>query len=238
MKHTNSYVGGGKEMKPQVGPNLYFCKSYDTKERFISYWHQIDEVIKLNPKKALEIGVGNSFVSNYLKKRGINLITLDIDKRLNPDVLGSILQLPFPSAFFDVIICYEILEHLPYKDFNMSLSEIYRVSKSHAIFSIPDVTKVYRFNIQIPKIGEIKRLIPLFRLRNPVHKFYGEHYWEIGKAGYPFSKITKDIQKSGFKIEKTYRVFENPYHRFFILRKIEKGNYDKTYKGKCNYSNI
>jgi len=34
---------------------------------------------------------------------------------------------------------------------------------------------------------------------------------------YPLSKVIKEIQKSGFKIEKTYRIFENPYHRFFVL---------------------
>jgi len=64
-------------------------------------------------------------------------------------------------------------------------------------------------------------LVPLSRLKNPTHKFDGEHYWEIGKAEYPLSKIINEIQKAGFKIEKTYRVFENPYHRFFILRKGE-----------------
>jgi len=37
--------------------------------------------------------------------------------------------------------------------------------------------------------------------------------------GYPLSRIIKEIQKSGFKIEKTYRIFENPYHRFFVLSK-------------------
>ena len=52
-----------------------------------------------------------------------------------------------------------------------------------------------------------------------MNKFDGEHYWEIGKAEYPLNKTIGDIQKSGFKIEKTYRVFEHPYHRFFILRK-------------------
>ena len=45
----------------------------------------------------------------------------------------------------------------------------------------------------------------------------GEHYREIGKAGYPLSKIINEIQKAGFRIEKTYRT----YHRFFILRKGE-----------------
>lgn len=46
-----------------------------------------------------------------------------------------------------------------------------------------------------------------------------EHYWEIGKAGYPSSKIINDIQRAGFEIEKTCRVFEHPYHSFFIVKK-------------------
>ena len=50
-----------------------------------------------------------------------------------------------------------------------------------------------------------------------INKFDGEYYWEIGKAGYPLKRIIKEIQAVGFKIDKTYRVFEYPYHRFFIL---------------------
>lgn len=82
--------------------------------------------------------------------------------------------------------------------------------------------RVYRFDVQLPKLGEIKRLIQLPRFKKTVHKFDGEHYWEIGKAGYPLSNIIDDIQIAGFKIEKTYRVFEYPCHRFFILKKIER----------------
>jgi len=37
-----------------------------------------------------------------------------------------------------------------------------------------------------------------------MNKFDGEHYWEIGKAEYPLSKIIDEIQKAGFRIEKTY----------------------------------
>ncbi len=211
-------------MNPQVEPNHYFNKSYDSKGRFISYWHQINEIIKLNPKTVLEVGVGNGFVSKYLKEkylkeRKVNILTLDIDKRLNPDVVGSVLNMPFSNESFDVVACYEVLEHIEYKDFNKALSEIFRVSRAYAILSLPDVNRVYRLNVQIPKIGEVKWLIPLPRLRKPAHNFDGEHYWEIGKAGYSLSKIINEIQKAGFKIEKTYRVFENPYHRFFILRK-------------------
>lgn len=57
-------------------------------------------------------------------------------------------------------------------------------------------------------------------LKKLVHKFNGEHYWEIGKFGYPLSRIIKDIKIAGFNIKKTYRIFEVPYHRFFILEKV------------------
>jgi len=206
-------------MKLQVEPDHYFNKTYDSKERFISYWHQIDEIIKLTPQKVLEIGIGNGFVSTYLKKRGINITTLDIDKKLNPDVTGSVLRIPFTDNYFDVVDCYELLEHLPFENFHKALSEIFRVSESYAVLSLPDASSVYRVYIHFPKVGVFKKLIPLPWLKRPIHNFDGEHYWEIGKAGYPLSRIINNIQKSGFKIEENYRVFEHPYHRFFILKK-------------------
>jgi ubiquinone/menaquinone biosynthesis C-methylase UbiE len=211
-------LGGSEKMKPQIDPTHYFNESYDSKERFISYWHQIDEIVKLTQQKVLEIGVGNRFVSTYLEERGINITTLDIDKKLNPDVAGSVLDMPFTDNSFDVVACYEALEHLPFENFNKALAEIFRVSKSYAILSLPDVNRVYRVYIHLPKVGVFKKLIPLPQLKN-IHKFDGEHYWEIGKVGCPLSKIVCKIQKSGFEIEKTYRVFEFPYHRFFTLKK-------------------
>jgi len=226
MAHLTRYYMY-KKMKPQTEPNHYFNEFYDSKERFISYWHQINEIIKLEPGKVLEIGIGNGFVSKYLKERNLNIITLDIDKKLNPDMVGSVLNIPFTDSSFDVVSCCELLEHLPYENFYKAVSEIFRVSKSYSVLSLPDKNRVCRLYIQIHKIVISKKLLPLPPISVPIHKFDGEHYWEIGKAGYPLSKITKDIQKAGFKIEKTYRIFENPYHRIFILRKIEKGNYDR-----------
>lgn len=43
-----------------------------------------------------------------------------------------------------------------------------------------------------------------------MNNFDGQHYWKIGKAGYSLSKIINNIQRAGFKIEKTYRVFAFP----------------------------
>jgi len=202
-----------------------YSAGYDSKGRFCSYWHQIHEIIALKPASILEIGCGNGFVSKYLKAAGFNVITLDIDQKLNPDIVASVLQIPFPDESFEVSLCCETLEHLPYKNFGRALSEIFRVSKSSAVLSLPDISRVYRFNIQVPGFKEIKMLIPFFRLKKSIQPVEKEHCWEIGMAQYPLNMIIRDIEKNGFLISKTYRVFEMPYHRFFLLRKIKSGGY-------------
>lgn len=198
----------------------FSVESYDTKERFVSYWHQINEIIKLRPSSVLEIGVGSKFTSTYLKNKGCNIVTLDISRDLGPDYVGSVLSLPFRDNSFDVVCCFEVLEHLPYSDFTKAVSEIFRVSAKGAVLSLPDATRHFRFLFKIPHMKHpIEFLLPFPRVRKHIHTFDGEHYWEIGKKGYPLEKITGDMQNVGFTLEKTYRVFELPYHRFFILTK-------------------
>ncbi len=179
----------------------------------------MDELVSLKPASILEIGVGNGFVSNYLRQKGFKVTTLDIDERLNPDIVSSVLSLPFPGGAFEVAACYEVLEHLPFGDFLKALKEIYRVSRLCAVLSLPDCTRAYRLGVQIPKIGEFRILLPFPRLKAPVHRFCGQHLWEIGSAGYPLRRVMKEMLGAGFAIRKTYRVFEMPYHRFFVLDK-------------------
>lgn len=198
----------------------YFKPDYDTKGRFISYWHQADELLSLPPGKILEIGVGNGFLSAYLRRRGAGLTTLDIDPALKPDITGSVLSIPLGDGTFDAVGCFEVLEHLPYEEFPKALSEIRRVCSGRAVFSVPDHTPVYRFNIELPLIGEIRRLIPHPFPRLRPHEFDGTHYWVIGKSQYPLRRIEADIRAAGFAIRKTYRVFEFYGHRFFVLEKV------------------
>jgi ubiquinone/menaquinone biosynthesis C-methylase UbiE len=195
----------------------YFQEPYETKQRFCSYWHQIDEIRKLLPHHTLEIGVGTGFVSGYLKKQGLNLTTLDCLQTLEPDVAGSVLDVPFAAETFDVVSCCQVLEHLPYADFLPALKELARISKSYVVLSLPDKTTVYRIDLELPRLQPIRRLIHHPRHRPDRQQFDGEHYWEIGKMGYPLKRIESDIRIATLQIIKSYRVFEFPYHRFFIL---------------------
>lgn len=206
-------------MKTQVEPQHYFNMEYDSKERFLSYWYQINEILKLEPNKMLEIGIGNGFVSRYLRSRGLNITTMDIDQRLEPNKVGSVLNIPFHEKSFDVVACYEVLEHLPFEKFKEALKEIYRVTSKYAIVSLPDVTPVYRLIFYIPYIGLIQKLIPVHFMPKRPHVFDGQHYWEIGKKNFNYELIEDTIEDSKFHILKSFRLKDNPYHRFYILSK-------------------
>jgi ubiquinone/menaquinone biosynthesis C-methylase UbiE len=192
---------------------------YDTKERFCSYWHQINEVQTLKPLHILEIGKGNGFVSTYLKNNGYKMCSLDLEYLLKPEVAGSVLNIPFKNESFDVVICCEVLEHIPFENFQKGLMEVNRVAKNNAIVSLPDLSPAWKYIITVPRLGEFNFLIPKPRFRAVKFTFNGEHYWNISNRGFPLKKIVNLIKLSGFHIVKQYRVFEMPWHRFFILAK-------------------
>jgi ubiquinone/menaquinone biosynthesis C-methylase UbiE len=201
----------------------YFEPGYDSKKRFISYWHQINEIISLDPLNVLEIGIGNGMVSNYLKSRGLEVTTLDVKERLRPDIVASVLDMPLGDSTFDVVACYEVLEHMEYRNFGAALSEIYRVCKRNALISLPDQNRAIRLLLHVPVLGEKKWMISTPKIKKKKLDVY--HEWEIGSRGYPLKRIISDIEAAGFSLYNTYRVFEIPYHRFFIL---EKGNGGQT----------
>ena len=52
------------------------------------------------------------------------------------------------------------------------------------------------------------------------HSFNGEHYWEIGKRGYPARRIRAVLVRYG-AIRKEFVPFENQYHHFFVIEKSD-----------------
>ena len=195
----------------------YFSTNYDDEKRWMSYFHQVKEVLAFKPESILVVGKGNGLVAEYLKLSGIKVITIDVDENTKPDVIASVIKMPFKDNEFNVVLCAQVLEHLPYNDFEKSILEIKRVAKWGAVISLPHFGPAIRFLFKFPLLPEIKFMIKLPYPKK--HIFKGEHYWEIGKRGFSLRKIKEDFKKTGFKIEKNFIVFENPLHHFFILHK-------------------
>ncbi len=201
----------------------HYKKEYNSVPKFISYFYQIDITEQLKPKRILEIGVGNGIVSNYFKTNYNNIDTCDFEKKLNPDFCADIRNMPIKSSQYDLVMACEVLEHMPYSDFEKALSEIKRVSKKYVLVSIPYCALSFEMTIKIPGLRKIinRRFLDFF-FRFPMFfkkpKFNGEHYWEIGTRGYSLKKVRKDIEKH-FNIKKEIRPIMNSYDHFFLLEK-------------------
>lgn len=195
----------------------YSFLKYNYPERWVSFWHQIDEVVKLEPKNILEIGPGNKFVTNNLKELNLKITTLDVNDLYHPDVIASVLDMPFKDNEFDLILCAEVLEHLPLENFTEALKEIKRVTSNQVILSLPFWGPLIYFKIKIPFLRTIKIFYKFYGFKK--HEPGGEHYWEIGKRGYSLKKV-RQIINDEFKIREEYLDPDSPYHQFFILEKI------------------
>src|SRR5438270_12459175 len=143
----------------QVEARHYFDDKYDGPGRFISYWNQIDLVRKRAPASLLEIGMGNGLLSDYLRKAGLAVTTLDIDPKLEPDVTAALPHLPFPEGAFDMVVAYEVLEHIPWELFAPSLAEMRRVSKRWVGGSLPDRERIFRLQASFPALWSPRVLL-------------------------------------------------------------------------------
>ena len=209
----------------QVSKDHYQAISYDTKDRWVSYWYQARAVMGYlslhsgGPGQVLEIGPGNKTVGEALKKQGITVTTADIAEDLNPDVVSSVTDLPFPDNSFDGVLAAEVLEHLPFDDVPLALAEIRRVARRFAVVSLPHAGYVFSCEFKVPLMRrrEFIRKLPFFWKK---HAFNGEHYWELGTRGYSVARIKKMMADAGFAVRESQIHADDPSHCFFLLEKF------------------
>jgi SAM-dependent methyltransferase len=253
----------GRE-QAHVSVGHYKSRGYLTKERVCSYWHQVDEILTLGASTVLEVGPGNGLVTDWLRQAGVQVTTLDVDPRLEPDITGSVTQIPLEADAYDAVLCCQVLEHLPFTEAERALHELARVARLGAVLSVPDATpwlgKAYPLFFPGWYLTELRERLPssrrallrdliarrlrfrdwLFLRLVPAEWAFGgrtlefsrapiprgswkpepgnAHHWEVGADGVPLDRLLETAREAGFRVERNYRVPENPWHRFLLLR--------------------
>ncbi|MDI6602617.1 MAG: methyltransferase domain-containing protein [Patescibacteria group bacterium] len=198
-------------------------------DNWYRYFFIIKEVIEFNPKNILEIGAGSEVVKNCLKNFVEDYKVMDVNQKLNPDILSDLRELkPELKEKFDCLICAEVLEHMPFDDLEKNLRNIsqYLRKAGKALVTTPHREK------RIAIISPLSHQKPLMICLPPgIHTPKGYYYrwlkrkkitkdphhcWEIGMDGIKKNDVEKIIKKVGFDIEKFMKLL---YVDFWVLRK-------------------
>lgn len=131
--------------------NLQKYQSKNPVQRFLIA-HFLDAaaalVRPLSLASVLDAGSGEGFVSHHLfgQRPEVRTVGVDLDAEalergrvLHPEITfqsASVVDLPFEDDTFDLVLCNEVLEHLPEPD--VALQELQRVSRRYLLLSVPN----------------------------------------------------------------------------------------------------
>ena len=93
-------------------------------------------------KNILDVGCWSGEFLNSLpdtyEKTGVDIVKEALKNVKCKAISCSMEELPFPSGSFDLVTCFEVLEHLPSDIYLKSVREIERVSKKYIAVSVPN----------------------------------------------------------------------------------------------------
>jgi 2-polyprenyl-3-methyl-5-hydroxy-6-metoxy-1,4-benzoquinol methylase len=101
-------------------------RSYDNRQRYEILFSIIDSLGLNQSIDVLDIGAGSGKITEFLRSRFDSVTAMDITcppvmhRKLNKKefnfVQGVLPKLPFKNSRFDLVVCSEVLEHLPKRE--------------------------------------------------------------------------------------------------------------------------
>jgi hypothetical protein len=212
----------GPDREKNLDKDVYFEDSYFTYTQLWSFVEQIYHIREFRPQSMLEIGVGNGFVSMFCKVSGINVKTFDINPKLEPDMVASVYEIGklIKPNEFDLISCCEVLEHLPFEDFEGIIKTFSSISSS-LFLTLP----AYGRKIGFGGVVELPRFYRWFGLWLKVPTRRGRlpdiHFWGVDFEHTTRRKAIAAILNIYYSEVKTGFFKANPYHCFFECREAK-----------------
>jgi len=113
-------------------------------QRLGSYFQKTARHIvdKFKPERTLDVGCAKGFLVKGLDELGVDAYGIDPSayavSNAHPVVADKIQQevaqsIPYPDDTFDVVTCFDVLEHIPAREVPRTLKELLRVSKQWVV---------------------------------------------------------------------------------------------------------
>lgn len=113
--------------------------------RFINWYRAIVIKSTLAPTKVLDVGCGTGQLIRSLRSFGVDAYGVEISKdaleMVDPDIrqyvkYGDITDLPYKDNEFDLVVTYDVLEHIDKGKLQKAISEMARVSSKYVLNKI------------------------------------------------------------------------------------------------------
>lgn len=116
--------------------------AYRSHPREVERVRRLFELVPPHGHRALDIGARDGYLSLLLAERFDSVVALDlqcpaIDHPRVQCVQGDAAALQFDDAFFDTVICAEVLEHIPPTLVDKVGHEFSRVTRQTAVIGVP-----------------------------------------------------------------------------------------------------
>ncbi|UYG06229.1 class I SAM-dependent methyltransferase [Halomonas sp. M4R1S46] len=214
-------------VNPEDIPKSYYDFSeYNSKQRMLTYWYQLSLIHECHPQVVLEVGLGSGLVTAYLRHDGVRVETFDINSRLKPDHVGSILSLPegLPLGQFDVVLCSRVLHHIPFYDLEKAVCNLSALTNRYCLITLPvnDLRIYLMTRVTSSSISTLSLPLPLM-LKKALARMKGSGCgsgaWQINSSHETSQNNVVDIISKSFSIIKMFRMPEDQSHMMFLLEK-------------------
>lgn len=170
----------GTNREQTLDRKVYFSDQYFAMSQLASFAHQLNYIHFMRPKSVIEIGIGNGFVSSFLRRSGIPVITADINPALMPDIVAPLAEVK--SRLIepqDLVVCCEVLEHMPLDELDANLDHL-KSFGNRLFLTLPSARKTFGFSLfsRLPKFGT--KMIDL-NIGTPFKRNLSDssHFWEV-----------------------------------------------------------
>ncbi|MEO0249484.1 MAG: glycosyltransferase [candidate division WOR-3 bacterium] len=136
-------------------------RPYRRDEEWLRFFVSIaDHIVRdIRPSTVLDVGCAMGFLVEALRQRGVEAFGVDISEyaiqNVHPNIqpycwVGSVTD-PFPQKY-DLIVCIEVLEHLPHHEAEQAVENLCRHSDDVLFSSTPlDYKEATHVNVQPPE---------------------------------------------------------------------------------------
>jgi len=209
----------------QLPSTYYDFGSYVDRARWLTYYEQIRLMLKSNPSRVLEVGVGPGVVKAVLASHGCTVVTVDFNEALKPDVVADLRALPsnVTSEAWDWVLVSRVLHHIPSDRVADTLARVALLDYKHALVSVPREDLSLQVSLRrtagasrqfrVSGGSRLKRM-----LRRRVIKSKPSGLWMLDGQGGPSRSSFRGVLEQHFKVNDEFILDDDPAHVFYVLQ--------------------